>query len=280
MRPLILAIDQGTTGTTALIFDENFNVLGKVNHEYPQHFPQSSWVEHDLNEIWDSVIKAVSDCLAQAKINGNEISAIGITNQRETTCLWHHGPEAKPLHRAIVWQDRRTHEVCQKLKKQGHEKYIHKKTGLLLDPYFSGTKLQWLLKNIPQAKTLAKDGKIAFGTIESYLLYRLTGGDHKTEPSNASRTMLMDLKTCEWDEDLLKLFQIPKAILPEIVSNDSQFGKTKNFPGLPDGIPISGMVGDQQAALFGQACFAKGTAKCTYGTGAFALVNTGTTPVF
>jgi glycerol kinase len=280
MKPLILAIDQGTTGTTALIFDENFKVLGKVNHEFPQHFPEASWVEHDLEEIWNSVVKAVGDVLALAKVSGNEISAIGITNQRETTCLWYHGPEAKPLHRAIVWQDRRTHETCQKLKKQGHEKYIHRKTGLLLDPYFSGTKLQWLLKNIPSAKTEAKQGKIAFGTIETYLLYRLTGGAHRTEASNASRTLLMDIKTCQWDEDLLKLFQIPNTILPEICANDVEFGKTKGFPGLPNGIPITGMIGDQQSALFGQACFEKGTAKCTYGTGAFALVNTGATPVF
>ncbi|MFM8314454.1 MAG: FGGY family carbohydrate kinase, partial [Deltaproteobacteria bacterium] len=260
MKPLILAIDQGTTGTTALLFDEHFQVLGKVNHEFPQHFPESSWVEHDLNEIWSSVVKAVSDVLKEAHISGEMISAIGITNQRETTCLWHHGPEAKPLHRAIVWQDRRTHEFCQKLKKQGCERMIHKKTGLLLDPYFSGTKIHWLLKNVPQAKELAKAGKIAFGTIESYLLYRMTGGTHRTEPSNASRTMLMDLKTCQWDDDLLKLFQIPKQILPEIVSNDTEFGKTKGFPGLPDGIPITGMIGDQQSALFGQACFEKGTA--------------------
>jgi glycerol kinase len=280
MRPLILAIDQGTTGTTALIFDENFNVLGKVNHEFPQHFPEASWVEHDLDEIWSSVVKAVGDALSMAKVTGKEISAIGITNQRETTCLWKRGPEAKPLHRAIVWQDRRTHETCLRLKKQGYEKYVHKKTGLILDPYFSGTKLQWLLRNVPGAKIEAKQGKIAFGTIETYLLYRMTGGEHRTEASNASRTLLMDIKSCQWDEDLLKLFQIPKAILPEICTNDVEFGKTKGFPGLPDGIPITGMIGDQQSALFGQACFEKGTAKCTYGTGAFALVNTGANPVF
>ncbi len=280
MRPLILAIDQGTTGTTALIFDENLNVLGKVNHEFSQHFPEASWVEHDLEEIWASVVRAVADVFKIAKVKTTDIAAIGITNQRETTCLWHRGPEAKPLHRAIVWQDRRTHEICQKLKKQGHEKYIHKKTGLLLDPYFSGTKLQWLLKNVPGAMSLAKKGGIAFGTIESYLLYRITGGEHRTEPSNASRTMLMDIKSCRWDEDLLSLFQVPKNILPEICSNDIEFGRTKNFAGLPDGIPITGMIGDQQSALFGQVCFTTGTAKCTYGTGAFAIVNTGSTPIF
>jgi len=280
MSPLVLAIDQGTTGTTALIFDENLNVLAKTNHEFPQHFPEPSWVEHDLEEIWSSVVRAVSDVLQIANINGKDISAIGITNQRETTCLWHHGPDAKPLHRAIVWQDRRTHQACQKLKKQGLEKLIHRKTGLVLDPYFSGTKLQWLLTNIPQAKAWAKVGKIAFGTIETYLLYRMTGGTHKTEASNASRTLLMDIKSCKWDKDLLKLFQIPDPILPEICDNDVEFGRTKGFPGLPDGVPITGMIGDQQSALFGQGCFSKGTAKCTYGTGAFALVNTGTTPIF
>lgn len=280
MRPLILAIDQGTTGTTALIFDESFQVLGKVNHEFPQHFPESSWVEHDLNEIWSSVVSSVRDVLIQAKIDAKQISAIGITNQRETTCLWERGIEARPIHRAIVWQDRRTHETCQNLKKQGHEKWIHKKTGLLLDPYFSGTKLQWLLKNVPKAKTEAKAGKLVFGTIETYLLYRMTGGAHRTEPSNASRTLLMNIKNCQWDEELLKLFQIPSTLLPEICPNDTEFGKTKGFPGLPDGIPITGLIGDQQSALFGQACFSRGTAKCTYGTGAFALVNTGSTPVF
>lgn len=280
MKSVILAIDQGTTGTTALIFNENFEVLGKVNHEFAQHYPKPSWVEHDLNEIWSSVIKAVKDVLNLAKVSGQQIAAIGITNQRETTCLWHRGAEATPLHRAIVWQDRRTHEFCQKLKKKGCEKLVHKKTGLLLDPYFSGSKLAWLLSNVPQAKTLAKAGKIAFGTIESYLLYKITGGTHLTEPSNACRTMLMNIKTTEWDDELLKLFQVPKSILPEINSNDKKFGVTKDFAGLPDGIPVTGMIGDQQSALFGQACFEKGTAKCTYGTGAFALVNTGSTPVF
>lgn len=273
----ILAIDQGTTGSTALIFDQTLNIVGQGTVDFPQHFPQPQWVEHDLNEIWDSVLKSIAIALQQSKIDGSAIAAIGITNQRETTCLWER-ETGKPVCRAIVWQDRRTSERCQSLKRKGKEPLVRKKTGLLLDPYFSGTKLQWMLEKDKDLKRRAKAKEICFGTIESFLLFRLTGV-HATEPSNACRTMLMNLKTCDWDADLLTLFGIPKECLPEIFPSQHLFGKTRNVGTLPDGVPVSGIVGDQQAALFGQACFQRGSAKSTYGTGAFILANIGDKPV-
>lgn len=279
MASYVLAIDQGTTGTTALLVDENLNVVGKNTCDFPQHYPQPSWVEHDLNDIWASVLKAVKEVIEKSKVSPKEVIAIGITNQRETTALWQRNEEGTPLGRAIVWQDRRTADLCSKLKKQGLEKKIIKKTGLLLDPYFSATKLQWRFNQDSKLLSDAKAGKVCFGTIDSFLLYRMSG-EHKTEASNASRTLLMDLKDCEWDEDLLKLFKVPRTVLPEIHGSSVLYGKTKNFSVLPDGVPISGIAGDQQAALFGQACFEKGSAKCTYGTGAFALLNTGNQPVY
>jgi glycerol kinase len=279
MPQYILAIDQGTTGTTALVFDEGFTIHGKHTVEFPQHFPKPSWVEHDLEEIWASVRDAVNGALSQARCTPGWIAAIGITNQRETTCLWRREPNAPPLGRAIVWQDRRTSDVCEKLKKRGLEKSVNRKTGLLLDPYFSATKLQWMLKNVSGASAAAKAGKLAFGTIDSYLLYRMSGA-HATDVTNASRTLLMDLKTQKWDDDLLKLFGVPKSVLPEILPSAVEYGRTKGFLDFADGTPITGIAGDQQAALFGQACFQKGSAKCTYGTGAFILMNTGEKPVF
>lgn len=279
MSSFILAIDQGTTGTTALLVDHDLNIKGKETVEFPQHYPKPSWVEHDLEEIWSSVLRAIDLLFKKTGISPSQVSAIGITNQRETTALWLRDEKATPLGKAIVWQDRRTADFCSVLKSRGLEKKIQKKTGLLLDPYFSATKLHWRFKNESELNRLAKSGKLCFGTIDSYLLYRMSG-EHKTDVSNASRTLLMDLKSCEWDEDLLKLFKVPHTILPEICGSAILYGKTKNFGVLPNGIPISGIAGDQQAALFGQACFEKGSAKCTYGTGAFALVNTGSTPVF
>jgi glycerol kinase len=279
MQRFILAIDQGTTGTTALVFDEHLHIHTSHTIEFKQHFPQPSWVEHDLDEIWASVVKAVRTTLEKGNIDPKSIVAIGITNQRETTCLWQKNREATPLCRAIVWQDRRTAAECEKLKKAGLEPSVSRRTGLRLDPYFSGTKLAWMLKNIPGAMELARFGKVAFGTIESYLLYRMSGR-HLTDPSNASRTLLMNLKSVQWDEEMLKLLRIPAQILPEIFPSAVEYGKTIDFPGVPDGIPITGLAGDQQAALFGQACFTKGAVKCTYGTGAFILANTGDTPIF
>lgn len=277
MSRYVLAIDQGTTGSTALIFDRDFNVVGQGSFDFPQHFPQQSWVEHDLNEIWKSVCQSIEAALSAGRVQKGDIAAIGITNQRETTCMWERGT-GTPLCRAIVWQDRRTAPECEKLKKKGLEGKIRKKTGLVLDPYFSATKAAWLLKNVPGLAKRAAAGEVCFGTIESFILYKLTGV-HATEPSNASRTLLMNLSTCEWDKELLKIFGVPASILPEIKPSAHHFGVTKGVGVLPDGLPVTGIVGDQQAALFGQACFKKGQAKSTYGTGAFINANIGDKPL-
>lgn len=279
MKDLILSIDQGTTGTTVLILDQKLNVLSKKNNEFPQHYPQPGWVEHDPQEIWDSTVKTISEAILLAKINSDRIAGIGITNQRETTLIWNRN-DSRPIHKAIVWQDRRTAPFCEKLKKSGKEKWVRAKTGLVCDPYFSGTKIKWLLDNVPGAKTKAKAGELAFGTIDTFLTWKLTdGANHITDVSNASRTLLMNLKTLEWDSELLNLFEVPPQILPEILPSSFIYGYTKNVPGLPDGIPVSGIAGDQQAALFGQACFKAGEAKCTYGTGSFLLMNIGDKPI-
>lgn len=280
MKDCILSIDQGTTGTTVLILDRELRLLAKKNNEFPQYYPQPGWVEHDSKEIWASTVKTIGEALALAGVDPNRVACIGITNQRETTTLWNR-ITSESIHKSIVWQDRRTAPFCERLKKAGHEKTVKAKTGLVLDPYFSGTKIRWLLDNVPNAKAQAKEGKLAFGTIDSLLVWKLTGGkSHVTDVSNASRTLLMNLKTLEWDRDLLKLFQIPESVLPQIRPNADHYGETLNVPGLPDGIPISGMAGDQQAALFGQACFQAGEAKCTYGTGSFLLMNVGNKPIF
>jgi glycerol kinase len=280
MAEYILAIDQGTTGTTVLLVDQNLHILAKTNQEFPQYYPKPGWVEHDLNEIWSSTLTSIQKVLEQSGIKATDITTIGITNQRETTCLWDR-KTGEPIEKAIVWQCRRTESICQKLKKAKKESIFQKKTGLLLDPYFSGTKIKWYLDQSPPLRRRAVDGKLAFGTIDSFLLSKLTAGlSHKTDPSNASRTLLMNLKLLKWDEELLKILNIPKQILPEICSSSQVYGKTKNVPHLPDGIPISGMAGDQQAALFGQACFDIGEAKCTYGTGSFLMLNTGSKIVY
>ncbi len=246
--------------------------------EFPQHYPRPSWVEHDLDEIWRSVCGSVTIALEQNSINPKEIVAIGITNQRETTCLWKRS-DGLPISRAIVWQDRRTADVCAKLKARGLEKLIHRHTGLCLDPYFSATKLQWLLKNIEGSHAKAKNGEFLFGTVDSYLVHKISGC-HVTDPSNASRTLLVNIEKCVWDEDMLRLFGVPRRMLPEILPTAVEYGKTKGFLNFPDGIPITGLAGDQQAALFGQACFTRGSVKCTYGTGAFILANIGSKPIF
>ncbi|GEJ59112.1 glycerol kinase GlpK [Anaeromyxobacter diazotrophicus] len=275
----VLAIDQGTTGTTALILDQRLGVRAKVNVEFRQIFPKAGWVEHDLDDVWGSVLAAVQKALREAGLRGAEIAAIGITNQRETVALWDRR-SGKPVHNAIVWQDRRTTEQCVRLKGEGREETIRAKTGLVLDPYFSATKLDWLLENVRGARAKAEAGQLAFGTVDSYLTWRLTGGAaHVTDVSNASRTLLMELRGCAWDDELLDLFRVPREVLPEIRSSSEVYGETKGVRVLPDGIPVCGIAGDQQAALFGQACFAPGDAKCTYGTGAFLLQNVGPEPV-
>ena len=276
---MILSIDQGTTGSTAVLIDSSLAVVAKHNQEFPQIYPQPGWVEHNPEDIWSSVETAVSGALAKAGISASEITAIGITNQRETTVVWDRATSA-PIRNAIVWQCRRTTETCAALKKAGHEPNVREKTGLVLDPYFSGTKLSWTLDAVDGARARAQRGELAFGTIDSFLVWRLTGGvTHVTDVSNASRTMLMNLRTGEWDDELIALLRAERALLPEIRGNAEVYGHTKGLSFLPDGIPIAGMAGDQQAALFGQACFLPGEAKCTYGTGAFLLMNTGSTPI-
>jgi glycerol kinase len=273
----VMSIDQGTTGTTVLIVDKRLGLKAKVNQEFRQIFPKPGWVEHDPEDIWVSTLATISKALREAGLRGNDLAAIGITNQRETTCLWDRR-SGKPVHNAIVWQDRRTTDACTELRKAGKEDLIREKTGLVIDPYFSATKLQWLLRNVKGAREKADAGQLAFGTVDTMLVWRLTSGVHVTDPSNASRTQLMDLRSCAWDDALLDLFEVPRALLPAIRGSSEVYGETRGVRGLPDGIPVAGIAGDQQSALFGQACFAVGEAKCTYGTGAFLLQNTGNAP--
>ncbi|MBL7665381.1 MAG: glycerol kinase GlpK [Bacteriovoracaceae bacterium] len=274
LRNYILAIDNGTTSTRAVLVDaQSYEIVSSEGQEYPQIYPEPGWVEHNLNDIWNTVKLTISKLIKKQNLNPQQIIAIGITNQRETTCAFHEN--GYPLANAIVWQDRRTESFCKKNKKSFEKKY-KKMTGLPLDAYFSATKMQWLLKNNPEVKLAAKSGHLRFGTIDTFLLYKLT--KHKsfcTEASNASRTLLMNLKTTDWDAGLLKFFGISRKLLPEIKDSFGVFGVTEGLDFLPDNIPVTGILGDQQAALFGQAGQKKGAFKCTYGTGAFALLNTG-----
>jgi glycerol kinase len=272
---LLLAIDQGTTGTTSIVMDRDGATLSRATVDFPQHFPRPGWVEHEPAEIWASVERSVAEAVGDR--HRARIGAIGITNQRETTVVWDR-TTGDPVHRAIVWQDRRTADRCVELRAAGALELVRRKTGLVLDPYFSGTKVEWLLRNVPGLAERGRAGDLCFGTVDSYLVWRLTGGAHLTDVTNASRTLLMDLATCRWDEELTSLLSVPRAMLPEIVPSAGKFGVTKGFAALPDGIPIAGIAGDQQAALFGQGCLREGDAKCTYGTGAFVLANIGPTP--
>jgi glycerol kinase len=278
-NPYLLAIDQGTTGTTALVVDGHGSVLARSSREFPQHFPKPAWVEHEPDEIWASVQAAVREVLERARVAPMACAGIGITNQRETTLVWER-TRGEPIHRAIVWQDRRTSERCASLKQAGLEPLFRARTGLVIDPYFSGTKLAWLLDNVAGARARAEQGALAFGTVDSYLVYRLTGGKvHATDVTNASRTLLFDIHKQVWDPELLRALNVPASLLPEVVSSSGVVGHTRGVGPLPDGIPIAGIAGDQHAALFGQTCFAIGDGKCTYGTGAFLLVNTGREPI-
>jgi len=271
----VVSIDQGTTGSTVLVIDEQLRIVGRRNQEFRQIYPQPGWVEHDPEEIWQSVCTALAGALADAAIAAKDVAAIGITNQRETTVLWDRASLA-PVRTAIVWQDRRTAEMCAGLKAAGKQDTVRETTGLVLDPYFSGTKLRWMLDDDAVLRKRANAGELAFGTVDSYLVAKLTGGAaHITDVSNASRTLLFGLRSLAWEDDLLALFDIPREVLPEVRTSAEVYGETRGVPGLPDGIPIAGIAGDQQAALFGQACFAPGDAKCTFGTGAFILMNTG-----
>ena len=272
---VILAIDQGTTGTTVAVMNTRGVLLGSVNHEFPQIFPKPGWVEHEPEAIWKSVLKGIRAVFRKGLCKPADIACIGITNQRETALLWERRT-GKPVGRAIVWQCRRTASFCESLRKKGLEPMVRDRTGLVLDPYFSASKFRWLLNGIDGARGRARRGEIAAGTIDAYLLARLTGGAvHATDVSNASRTSLMNLRTLDWDPELLKLFNVPRGVLPDIVPSSGNMGKTVGVSGLPDGIPITGIAGDQQSALFGQAGFDRGAAKCTFGTGSFILMNTG-----
>jgi glycerol kinase len=270
----ILAIDQGTTGSTSLLIDaKTFKFIDKEKVDYKQHYPKPGWVEHDLEDIWNSVGTSISTLLKRHSVDTKNILAIGITNQRETTCAY--DKKGKPLHHAIVWQDRRTAAYCDE-NREAYEKICHKKTGLPLDSYFSATKMRWFLDNVPAVKVAQDRSELLMSTVDSFLCYRLSNGkSYVTEPSNASRTMLMNLETFDWDQDLMTFFGIDRSVLPQIQESFSNFGKTEKCTFLPDGIPILSILGDQQAALFGQACVRVGDIKCTYGTGAFLLLNIG-----
>lgn len=278
MRGGILAIDQGTTSSRALVFDTSLAIAGVGQQEFAQHYPASGHVEHDPEDIWATTLATAKEAIAKAGCGPNGIAAIGITNQRETTIIWDRRT-GKPIHRAIVWQDRRTADQCERLRADGVEPMIARKTGLLLDPYFSGTKIAWLLDNVPGARAAAEAGHLAFGTVDTFLLWRLTGGRvHATDATNASRTLLCNIATGAWDDALLKLFRVPASLLPDIRDCAADYGTT-DAALLGAAIPIRGIAGDQQAATIGQACFAPGMMKSTYGTGCFALLNTGATPV-
>jgi glycerol kinase len=274
MSGYILAIDQGTTSSRAIVFDDQQRIVGVGQQEFAQHFPASGWVEHVPEDIWSSCIASVNTALQAAKLNAADIAAMGITNQRETTIVWDRAT-GKPIYNAIVWQDRRTAGMCEKLKRAGHEKLFTRKTGLLLDPYFSGTKIAWLLDHVKGARRRAERGELCFGTVDSYLIWRLTGGKvHATDATNASRTLLFNIATNAWDDELLGVLGVPRSMLPEVKDCAADFG-TAEASVLGASVPIRGVAGDQQAATIGQACFAPGMMKSTYGTGCFALLNTG-----
>ena len=272
MEPFILSIDAGTTGITVVILDKRASICKKYYSEFTQYYPQSGWVEHDAEEIWTVTSNLIQSAFKEYP--PSNCAAIGITNQRETTLIWDR-ETGKPIHKAIVWQCRRTQEICTNLKNAGYEKLFKGKTGLVIDSYFSGTKIQWLLDHVGGARGKAESGKLAFGTIDSWLLWKLTGGYiHATDFTNASRTMIFNIETKKWDEELLQILTIPSTLLPDVKNSSGEFGKTdKQLFG--EAIPITGVAGDQQAALYGQGCFEKGTSKCTYGTGCFLLTNTG-----
>ena len=277
-KKFILALDQGTTSSRAIVFDHNGQIKSVAQKEFTQYFPQPGWVEHNPNEIWSSQASVIAEAISAIDINGLDIAGIGITNQRETTIVWDIDTE-EPIYNAIVWQDRRTAEYCDKLKAQGLTDKIHEKTGLIVDAYFSGTKIKWILDNVPGARKRAEMGKLRFGNVDAWLVWRLTRGEvHVTDVTNASRTMLFNIHDLKWDEDLLKLLDIPLSMMPEVKSSSEIYGHTQTTIFAHE-VPISGIAGDQQAALFGQMCIEPGAIKNTYGTGCFVMLNTGRKPV-
>ena len=276
--PHVLALDQGTTSSRAILFNHDGTVAGVAQREFPQIFPQPGWVEHDPQEIWTSQIAVATEVLARARVRPGDVVAIGITNQRETTILWDR-ESGRPIANAIVWQDRRTADLCDRLKAAGYEALVGERTGLVIDAYFSGSKIAWMLDHVSGARAKADAGRLAFGTVDSWLVWQLTGGKtHITDVSNASRTMLFNIHTLEWDEELLRMLDVPRSLLPEVKASSEVYGNALASLGLGS-VPIAGIAGDQQAALFGQMCVAPGLSKNTYGTGCFLLQNTGTTPV-
>ncbi|EGQ2929001.1 glycerol kinase [Staphylococcus pseudintermedius] len=275
MGNYILSIDQGTTSSRAILFNEEGEIVGVAQREFKQHFPKSGWVEHDANEIWSSVLSVMASVLTENNVSANEVKGIGITNQRETTVVWDK-ETGRPIYNAIVWQSRQTQSICDALKQEGHEQTFRDKTGLLLDPYFSGTKVKWILDKVDGAREKAAKGEILFGTIDTWLVWKLSGGRaHVTEYSNASRTLMYNIHELKWDDELLELLDVPKAMLPEVKPSSEVYCETIDYHFFGQNVPIAGIAGDQQAALFGQACFERGDVKNTYGTGGFMLMNTG-----
>ena len=275
MDKYILSIDQGTTSSRAILFDKDGEIKGVAQREFKQYFPKSGWVEHDANEIWTSVLAVLAEVLTESNVGADQIEGAGITNQRETTVIWdkHTG---RPIYHAVVWQSRQTQGICQELRDQGYEDTFHKKTGLVLDPYFAGTKIKWILDEVDGAREKAENGDLLFGTVDSWLVWKLSGGQaHITDYSNASRTLIYNIHDLEWDDELLDILDIPKQMLPEVKESSEIYAKTIDYHFFGQEVPIAGIAGDQQAALFGQACFERGDVKNTYGTGGFMLMNTG-----
>ena len=278
MEKFILSLDQGTSSSRAIVFDHKGQIRSVAQREFTQYFPKSGWVEHNPHEIWSSQASVIAEAITSIDINGHNIAGIGITNQRETTIVWDSETE-EPIYNAIVWQDRRTSEYCDKLKEEGYTEFIRSRTGLIIDAYFSATKIKWILDNVPGARERAEKGKLMFGTVDTWLIWRLTRGDvHVTDVSNASRTMLFNIHTLQWDEELLRLFDIPLSMMPKVCSSSEVYGHTKSTIFAHE-VPISGIAGDQQAALFGQMCVEPGAVKNTYGTGCFLLMNSGEKPI-
>jgi len=271
----IMALDQGTTSSRAILFNHEGEIVGTAQQEFEQYFPHPGWVEHDPNEIWTSVLACIAEVLRKADVKPDEVASIGIANQRETTVIWDKDT-GRPIHKAIVWQSRQTEGICEDLREKGYNEFFRKKTGLLLDPYFSGTKVKWILDNVDGAREKAENGELLFGTIDTWLVYKLSGGKaHITDYSNASRTLMFNIHTLEWDDELLEILDVPKAMLPKVRPSSEVYTKTVDYHFFGHEVPIAGIAGDQQAALFGQACFDRGMAKNTYGTGCFMLMNTG-----
>ncbi|ANU16340.1 glycerol kinase [Planococcus maritimus] len=274
-KDYIMSIDQGTTSSRAVLFNHKGEIVGTGQQEFEQFFPKPGWVEHDANEIWTSVLACMAGALRKADVEASQVAGIGITNQRETAVVWDRNT-GKPIYKAIVWQSRQTADICAELKEQGHEELFRKKTGLLVDAYFSGTKVKWILDNVEGAREKAENGDLMFGTIDTWLVYKLSGGAaHITDYSNASRTLMYNIYDLEWDQELLDILTVPKSMLPEVRQSSEVYANTVNYHFFGHEVPIAGIAGDQQAALFGQACFEKGMAKNTYGTGCFMLMNTG-----